>query len=31
VNVAQRKNKFWNMFKDNLIDMFKEEEDQIIK
>ncbi|OYU55951.1 MAG: cell division protein FtsA [Chitinophagaceae bacterium BSSC1] len=31
VNVAARKNKFWNMFKDNLIDMFKEEEDQIIK
>jgi len=31
VNVTQRKNKFWNMFKDNLIDMFKEEEDQIIK
>ncbi len=31
VSVAQRKNKFWNMFKDNLIDMFKEEEDQIIK
>ncbi len=31
VNVANRKNKFWNMFKDNLIDMFKEEEDHIIK
>jgi len=31
VTAANRKNKFWNMFKDNLIDMFKEEEDQIIK
>jgi cell division protein FtsA len=31
VDVAKRKEKFWDKFKNNLIDMFKEEEDQIIK
>jgi cell division protein FtsA len=31
VDVAARKQKFWDKFKNNLIDMFKEEEDQVIK
>jgi cell division protein FtsA len=31
VDVVKRKEKFWDKFKNNLIDMFKEEEDQIIK
>jgi cell division protein FtsA len=31
VDTVQRKEKFWDKFKNNLIDMFKEEEDQIIK
>jgi cell division protein FtsA len=31
VDTTQRKEKFWDKFKNNLIDMFKEEEDQIIK
>jgi cell division protein FtsA len=31
VDVAARKGKFWDKFKNNLIDMFKEEEDQVIK
>jgi cell division protein FtsA len=26
-----RKQKFWDKFKNNLIDLFKEEEDQVIK
>jgi cell division protein FtsA len=31
VDVAARKQKFWDKFKNNLIDLFKEEEDQVIK
>ena len=31
VNVKERKVRFWDKFKDNLIDLFKEEEDQVIK
>ena len=31
VDMVKRKEKFWDKFKNNLIDMFKEEEDQIIK
>ena len=31
VDVAARKSKFWDKFKNNLIDLFKEEEDQVIK
>ncbi len=31
VIVKERKGKFWEKFKDNLIDLFKEEEDQVIK
>ena len=31
VDVSVRKQKFWDKFKHNLIDMFKEEEDQLIK
>lgn len=31
VDVNERKMKFWDKFKNNLIDMFKEEEDHIIK
>jgi cell division protein FtsA len=31
VDVSVRKGKFWDKFKNNLIDMFKEEEDQVIK
>jgi cell division protein FtsA len=31
VDVAARKHKFWDKFKNNLIDLFKEEEDQMIK
>ena len=30
-DITERKMKFWDKFKHNLIDMFKEEEDQIIK
>jgi len=31
VDVSVRKQKFWDKFKNNLIDLFKEEEDQVIK
>ena len=31
VDVSARKGKFWDKFKNNLIDMFKEEEDHVIK
>lgn len=31
VDVSARKQKFWDKFKNNLIDLFKEEEDQVIK
>ncbi len=31
VDVKERKGKFWDKFKNNLIDLFKEEEDQVIK
>ncbi len=31
VDVTERKQKFWDKFKNNLIDLFKEEEDQVIK
>lgn len=31
IDSSKRKEKFWDKFKNNLIDMFKEEEDQIIK
>lgn len=31
VDVSGRKGKFWDKFKNNLIDLFKEEEDQVIK
>lgn len=31
VNMKDRKPRFWDKFKDNLIDLFKEEEDQVIK
>lgn len=31
VDVSIRKQKFWDKFKNNLIDLFKEEEDQVIK
>lgn len=31
VDVSKRKEKFWDKFKNNLIDMFKEEDDHIIK
>lgn len=31
VDVGVRKQKFWDKFKNNLIDLFKEEEDQVIK
>ncbi len=31
VDVGARKQKFWDKFKNNLIDLFKEEEDQVIK
>ncbi|MBY0480180.1 MAG: cell division protein FtsA [Chitinophagaceae bacterium] len=31
IDASKRKEKFWDKFKNNLIDMFKEEEDQIIK
>ena len=31
VDVTARKQKFWDKFKNNLIDLFKEEEDQVIK
>lgn len=31
VSVKERKLRFWDKFKDNLIDLFKEEEDQVIK
>ena len=31
VDVAARKQKFWDKFKNNLIDLFKEEEDHVIK
>ena len=31
VDVMERKQKFWDKFKNNLIDLFKEEEDQVIK
>jgi len=31
VDVVARKGKFWDKFKNNLIDLFKEEEDQVIK
>ena len=31
VDVTARKEKFWDKFKNNLIDLFKEEEDQVIK
>ncbi len=31
VNMKDRKTRFWDKFKDNLIDLFKEEEDQVIK
>ena len=31
VDGAARKQKFWDKFKNNLIDLFKEEEDQVIK
>lgn len=31
VDVGPRKQKFWDKFKNNLIDLFKEEEDQVIK
>ena len=31
VDVRERKGKFWDKFKNNLIDLFKEEEDQVIK
>jgi cell division protein FtsA len=31
IDPSKRKEKFWDKFKNNLIDMFKEEEDQIIK
>ena len=31
VDVTARKERFWDKFKNNLIDMFKEEEDQVIR
>ena len=31
VDISARKQKFWDKFKNNLIDLFKEEEDQVIK
>ena len=31
VDVKERKGKFWDKFKNNLIDLFKEEEDHVIK
>ena len=31
IDVSKRKEKFWDKFKHNLIDLFKEEEDQLIK
>lgn len=31
IDVTVRKQKFWDKFKNNLIDLFKEEEDQVIK
>jgi cell division protein FtsA len=31
LDISKRKEKFWDKFKNNLIDMFKEDEDQIIK
>ncbi|MBV9989193.1 MAG: cell division protein FtsA [Chitinophagaceae bacterium] len=31
VDASARKQKFWDKFKNNLIDLFKEEEDQVIK
>jgi cell division protein FtsA len=31
IDAAARKQKFWDRFKNNLIDLFKEEEDQVIK
>ncbi len=31
VDAGERKQKFWDKFKNNLIDLFKEEEDQVIK
>ena len=30
-DALMRKGKFWDKFKNNLIDLFKEEEDQVIK
>ena len=30
VDIKQRKLKFWDKFKNNLIDLFKEEEDRVI-
>ncbi|MFX5813350.1 hypothetical protein ABTE31_21845, partial [Acinetobacter baumannii] len=31
VDVTQRRERFWDKFKNNLIDLFKEEEDQVIR
>jgi cell division protein FtsA len=31
VDVTIRKERFWDKFKNNLIDLFKEEEDQVIR
>lgn len=31
IDIDDRKKKFWDKFKNNLIDLFKEEEDQVIK